>query len=75
MIVQPRQRYVKRFLQVIRFASVPVGSPIDVNFFRDRMPRHFVFVALVVNVAVPVACRAHVNLVGQRCAVLSPMAG
>src|ERR1017187_2258407 len=54
MIVQPRQRNVQRFLQVIRLASVPVRAPKDIDLFGDRVPRHFVFVVLVANVAVSV---------------------
>ena len=54
MIIQPRQRNVERFLDVVRLASVPVRAPIDVDLMGDRMPSDFVLVVLVANVAVPV---------------------
>ena len=75
MTIQPRKRNVQRLLQVIRFASVPLGCPIDVNLFGDRVPRHLVFVVLIADVAVSVLAHDVDLAGGPRCAVLNPIAG
>ena len=70
MVAQPRQRGVQRLLQVIRFTSVFVGAPVDVDLVGDWMPCDLVFVVLESNVTVPVVGHDDIGLViGQEYAV------
>ncbi len=64
VITQPRERDIKCFLHILGFACVLVGTPVDINFFGDWMPGHFVVVVLPCNVAV--------SIVGHASPVLGP---
>jgi hypothetical protein len=69
MTVQPRQGNVESFLHFVRFASVLVGAPIDVDLIGDRMPCDFVLVILESNVPVTVVGHGDDGLVMEEYAV------